>query len=69
MSYRSSEGALSYGTRLGCSDAEQSTRRKGDAELLASVDAEFADDDSSMKQFRDDRASRMWIDHQAWLSR
>ena len=67
MPYRSSEDALSYGTRLGCSGDEQSARRKREAELLASMDAEPADD--RVKGFRDDLAPWMWIDHQAWISR
>ena len=69
MPYRSSEGALSYGTRIGCSGAEHSARRKREAELLASMDAERTEDGSRMKGFRGDLASRMWIDYQAWLSR
>ena len=49
------------------SPAEQSARRIREAELLAGMDAEPAED-SRMKGFQDNFASRMWIDHQAWLS-
>ena len=47
------------------SPAVQSARRKREAELLASMDVEPAEDDSRMKGFRDDLAPWMWIDYQA----
>ena len=51
------------------SPAVQSARRKREAELLASMNAEPAEDVSRIKRFCDDPASLMWIGYQAWLSR
>ena len=37
--------------------------------MAAGMDAEPAEDDSRMREFRDDLASRMWIGYQTWLLR
>ena len=44
------------------SPAEQSARRKREAELLAGMDAEPAEDGSRMKGFWDDLAPRSFLD-------